>query len=105
MCMLHCMKQSSTATRQRINITLPEDTLRLLDRVAPKGDRSRVIDAAVRHFVETRGKANLRKQIEEGARRRADRDLLLAEEWFGIDEELVFYQFKQLMGAATQWFL
>jgi CopG family transcriptional regulator/antitoxin EndoAI len=85
--MLHSMKQSSTATRQRINITLPEDTLRLLDRVAPKGDRSRVIDEAVRFFVAARGKANLRKQIAEGARRRAARDLLLAEEWFGMDEE------------------
>lgn len=81
------MKQSSAATRQRINITLPEDTLRLLDRVAPKGDRSRVIDAAVRHFIETRGKANLRKQIAEGARQRAARDVLLVEEWFGIDED------------------
>jgi CopG family transcriptional regulator/antitoxin EndoAI len=87
MCMLYYMKQSRTATHHRINITLPEDTLRLLDRVAPKGDRSRVIDAAVRHFVETRGKANLRKQIAEGARQRAERDLLLAEEWFGVDEE------------------
>ena len=81
------MKQGTTAPRQRINITLPEDTLRLLDHVAPKGDRSRVIDAAVRHFVETHGKANLRKQLVEGARRRAERDLLLAEEWFGIDDE------------------
>lgn len=81
------MRQRTATTRQRINITLPETTLRLLDRVAPKGDRSRVIDAAVRHFVETQGKANLRKQLAEGARRRAERDLLLAEEWFGIDED------------------
>jgi CopG family transcriptional regulator/antitoxin EndoAI len=81
------MRQGTTTMRQRINITLPETTLRLLDRIAPKGDRSRVIDAAVRHFVETHGKANLRKQLAEGARRRAERDLLLAEEWFGIDEE------------------
>jgi len=41
----------------------------------------------VRHFVATHGKANLRKQLAEGARRRAERDLLLAEEWFGLDEE------------------
>ena len=85
--MLRHMKQGTTAPRQRINITLPKDTLRLLDHVAPKGDRSRIIDEAVRHFVEARGKANLRKQLAEGARRRADRDLLLAEEWFGIDDE------------------
>jgi CopG family transcriptional regulator / antitoxin EndoAI len=73
--------------RQRINITLPEDTLRLIDRVARKGDRSRLIDEAVKHFVRARRQATLKKQLAEGARRRAARDLLLAEEWFGLDEE------------------
>jgi CopG family transcriptional regulator/antitoxin EndoAI len=73
--------------RQRINITLPEDTLRLIDRVARKGDRSRLIDEAVKHFVRARGQATLKKHIAEEARRRAERDLLLAEEWFGLDEE------------------
>jgi metal-responsive CopG/Arc/MetJ family transcriptional regulator len=28
---------------KRINIVLPEDTLRLLDKVAPRGNRSRLI--------------------------------------------------------------
>ena len=84
---LHYMKQGTAATRQRINITLPDTTLRLLDRVAPKGDRSRLIDEAVKYFVRERGKVILRKQLEEGARQRAERDLLLAEEWFGIDED------------------
>src|SRR5262249_30403362 len=36
------------AVHRRINITLSEDTLALLDRVASKGDRSRLIDEAVR---------------------------------------------------------
>ena len=81
------MKQGATATRQRINITLAEDTLRLLDRVAPKGDRSRVIDAAVRHFVGTKAQANLRKQLAEGYRVRSSHDREMAEEWFSLDEE------------------
>ena len=81
------MKQGTTATRQRINITLPEDTLQLLDRVAPKGDRSRVIDAAVRHFVGTKAQTNLRKQLQEGYRVRASHDREMAEEWFTVDEE------------------
>jgi CopG family transcriptional regulator / antitoxin EndoAI len=29
---------------RRLNITLPEETVRLLDRVAKSGDRSRLID-------------------------------------------------------------
>ena len=38
-----------TAVHRRINITLSEDTLALLDRVVSKGDRSRLIDEAVRY--------------------------------------------------------
>ena len=72
---------------QRINITLPDDTLKLIDRVAPKGDRSRFIDKAVRHYVDAIGRARLRKQLKEGATRRSQRDLDLAEDWFAVEEE------------------
>ncbi len=72
---------------RRINITLPEETLRLMDRAADKRNRSRFIDAAVRQFVRQMRRARLKKLLEEGARRRAERDLLLAEEWFGLDQE------------------
>lgn len=73
------------STRQRLNITLPNDTVRLLDHVAAKGDRSRLVDEAVRYFVKTKGRANLRKLLRDGARKHADRDLMLAEEWFALD--------------------
>jgi CopG family transcriptional regulator/antitoxin EndoAI len=73
---------------QRVNITLPEETLRLIDRVASKGDRSRFIDAAVRYYVESIGRASLRKKLKEGAVRRAQRDLDIAQEWFDLEEEL-----------------
>jgi CopG family transcriptional regulator/antitoxin EndoAI len=72
---------------RRINITLPEETARLLDRVVPKGDRSRLIAAAIAHYVGATGRAQLRKRLKEGAIRRAERDLRLAEEWFALDEE------------------
>ena len=74
--------------RRRINITLPEETLELIDRVAEQGDRSRFIDEAVRHYIRETGRTNLRKQLKEGAIRRADRDLQLTEEWFTVDEEV-----------------
>ncbi len=73
---------------RRINITLPEDTLRLIDRAADKRNRSRFIDVAVRQFVRRMRGARLKRLLEEGARQRAERDLLLAEEWFGLDEEV-----------------
>jgi CopG family transcriptional regulator/antitoxin EndoAI len=72
---------------RRVNITLPEETIRLIDRAVARGDRSRFIDQAVKHFVQQVRRAKLKKLLKEGAVRRAERDLLLAEEWFGLDEE------------------
>jgi metal-responsive CopG/Arc/MetJ family transcriptional regulator len=77
----------ATAPRQRINITLPGPTLRLLDRVAGKGNRSRVIDEAVRQYVAIIGAAKLRARLKEGAIRRAEQNRRLAADWFTIDEE------------------
>ena len=71
---------------KRINITLPEATLRLLDRVAPRGDRSRFIKEAVHAYVEMRGKGRLKHELKAGAKARASRDLALTAEWLAVDE-------------------
>ncbi|MBZ0273869.1 ribbon-helix-helix domain-containing protein [bacterium] len=71
----------------RINVTLPESTVRMLDRVAPKGERSALIDAAVRQYVEKKGRATLRKLLKEGAIVHAKRDLEIAEEWASLDTD------------------
>lgn len=73
---------------KRLNITLPERTVALIDRVAGKGQRSPLIDRAVHRYVEEEGLANLRKQLREGAQVRAERDLHMVEEWFALDEEV-----------------
>lgn len=72
---------------RRLNISLPEETVRLLDRVAAKGERSHVIAEAVTMYVTKIGKARLRKLMKERARERADLDLRIAEEWFQVDHE------------------
>ena len=72
---------------RRINITLPEKTLKLIDRVSAKGDCSRFIDEAVREYVKKRSRAALRKNLKEGAIRDAELDLAIAEEWFPLEEE------------------
>ena len=69
--------------RKRINVTLPEETLGLIDRVVQPGQRSRLINEAVQYYVEAKGRANLREQLREGAVNRAERDLEIAQEWFG----------------------
>ena len=73
--------------RRRLNIILPEETVRLLDRAAARGNRSRLIDQAVRRYLRGRSLAQLRKLLRKGARKRAARDRGLAQEWFSLDEE------------------
>ena len=72
---------------KRINIILPEATVAVLDRVAPKGNRSRFIDRAVLCLVKTEGTANLREQLKAGALANAKLNLELAEEWFPVEQE------------------
>ena len=66
---------------QRLNISLPAPTVRLLDRVVPKGDRSKFIDQAVRAEIGRTTKSRLRRALTEGYRRRADEDRQLAADW------------------------
>ncbi|NER36974.1 MAG: hypothetical protein F6J93_23895 [Oscillatoria sp. SIO1A7] len=72
---------------RQIEVTLPEETLQLLEGVMPKGDRNAFINEAVKFYIAEKNKANLRDQLKEGAIRRAQRDLAIAEEWFDIEEE------------------
>lgn len=72
---------------KRINIILPDKTVAVLDRVASKGTRSRFIDRAVRHYIETQGRESLSEQLKAGYRANAQRDLAMAAEWFPLEEE------------------
>lgn len=71
---------------QRVNITLPATTMRLLDRIAKPGNRSRVIAAAVERYAEDLGREALRRKVKDGAVKRAERDRGLAEAWFALDD-------------------
>lgn len=73
-------------TYGRINVTLPRRTLTLIGRVVEKGERSKVIDAAVLEYIKKADKDNLRERLKAGALRNAARDLALAREWFSVDE-------------------
>lgn len=72
---------------KRINVVLPVETIKVLDRVAPKGNRSRLISEAVLHYVVTKAKNNLVERLKAGALANAQRDLEIAQEWFSLDEE------------------
>jgi metal-responsive CopG/Arc/MetJ family transcriptional regulator len=72
---------------QRINIILPEETLTVLRRVAPRGSRSRFISRAVLHYVEIQGKESLREKLKAGYLANAGENLRIAAEWFPLEEE------------------
>ena len=74
---------------KRLNITLPVETVRLMDRVAGRGRRSNLIDRAVRRYVKEETRANLRKQLAASYKANAEADLRLAEDWFPLEEQAV----------------
>jgi len=72
---------------KRINVILPETTLRTIDRLAKPGERSRFIDKAVQHYAATRSQEALRQQLKETAIR--DRDIAeeVARDWVAVDTQ------------------
>ena len=75
-----------TKNKQRLNIMLPQKTIKLLNSVSKKGNRSLLIDEAVNFFVKEKSKADLRDLLREGAIKRSDRDLKLAREWSALED-------------------
>ncbi len=77
-----------TDTPKRIYVTLPESTVTLLDSKISKSDRSAFIDGAIRAHIHDVKKRSFRVGLEEAAITRRERDANLADEWFGLEEEL-----------------
>jgi CopG family transcriptional regulator / antitoxin EndoAI len=75
-------------TAKRLNITLPESTVNLLDNITSKGERSNFIDKAIIEYIKQNKQKLLRESLKEGAINRSSRDVNLADEWFEIEEEL-----------------
>jgi hypothetical protein len=77
---------------KRINIMLPEDTVRTIDRLARPGQRSRFIARAVQHYIITASPEALQERLKQAAIRDRDLDLEIANDWFAVDQE----QWRQL---------
>lgn len=71
------MKRNS---HKRLNITLPESTVALLETVADKGARSTFIDVAIKSYIKQIKQKNLRENLKTGAIARSQRDLAISEE-------------------------
>lgn len=66
---------------KRINVALPLETISVLNSVAPKGNRSRMIAEAVMFYVSHRTKAALAERVKQGAMANALRDMEIAQDW------------------------
>jgi len=72
---------------RRINITLPESTVEMLDSIADKGSRSTFIDLAIQNQVRSTRKQKLRDELKAGAIANATRDLAMVREWEQVEDE------------------
>lgn len=72
--------------QRRINVSLSEEALRLLDQMASKGDRSRFLDELVKRAA--RDREAIRARLEEGYIKRAQRDREVAAEWDPAADEI-----------------
>ncbi len=84
---VYCNRMKRTA-HKRINITLPESTVEMIESVADKGSRSSLIDNAVRLYVKSLKQTSLKEQLKEGAIARAERNLQMAQEWSHLEDEV-----------------
>jgi hypothetical protein len=69
----------------RINVMLPESTVRVIDRLTRPGERSRFIDRAVRHYVSTASQRVIEERLKQAAIRDRDLDLSVVDEWLPAD--------------------
>lgn len=89
---------------KRLNIVLPETTVRIIARLTKPGERSRFIDRAVQHYVATRSTEAIRTQLERAALRDRDLDRQVTEDWLAVDQEIWrrFDEAKQDLKPATR---
>ena len=72
---------------KRINVILPEATVRTIDRLSRPGQRSRFIERAVQYYVVMASPEALQERLKQAAIRDHDLDLEIASDWFAVDQE------------------
>ncbi|MFM6733528.1 MAG: hypothetical protein ACKPJN_25740 [Microcystis panniformis] len=78
---------------RQLQITLPEDTMQLLDRWLassdyPEKEYNNLINEAIKLYIMEPQRNYLKQHLKEGAIVRAERDLNLAQDWFSLEDYL-----------------
>lgn len=79
------MLTTGTQSYERVNITLPAQTLKRLRLASQERNRSRFIAEAIEFYLKEKQRTTFRGLLRTGAKQRATRDRGLAEEWFAFD--------------------
>lgn len=70
---------------ERVNITLPAQTLKRLRHASVQRNRSRFIAEAIEFYLKEKRRATVKALLQTGAKQRAERDRDIAEEWLALD--------------------
>jgi hypothetical protein len=57
------LSEEGQPMQRGVSVTLPEETVRLLNRIAERGEWGTIIDIAVRRYAEHAGPADLRRRL------------------------------------------
>ena len=77
-----------TKKRERVNVMLPKNTLRLINKATEKGGRSRFIDEAICYYIKKTKQANIKKYLKKGAIENSERDISLTNDWFALQDKI-----------------
>ncbi len=80
---------------RQLQISLPEDTMPLLDRWLassdyPEKEYNNLIHEVIKLYIMEQQRNYLKQQLKEGAIIRAERDLNLAQNWVSLEEEYLW---------------
>lgn len=66
---------------KRVNITLPEDVIEILNKKSKDGEKSSYIAEAVREYSKNKSRQTLIREMIKGYQTTAEEDIKLSEEW------------------------
>lgn len=78
---------------ERLQVTLPASTVKMIDDIRSRGhfkSRSGFLNEAARVFAIRLKKAELKRKLKAGYRKRANRDRELTREWDAVNAEFLW---------------
>ncbi len=77
---------------KRVNFTLPIETIELINKTAPRGKKSELVNRALQVYIRHLKQKSLRKAMREEALADAELDLEMTKEWNAVDQETWYNQ-------------